>query len=409
MKNLFIDFGQDEVRTALVDDGRLVEVIVENKETVSVVGHIFSSTVKSILPSQFVFVDIGQEKNAFLCLEDKKELALYHDNKLTIKPGQQLLVQVIKDATGSKGACVTTQISFPSKNLVVFKAKEKEVGISKKIEVLGERNRLKKIANAILPEAYGIIFRTSSQGKQEDELSEELKRTLALSERILAIGKYAKPPSTVHKEGHFLQKTIGELGGEGIDKVIINDPDQKDFIYDICKALFGETLVAGSDFLGVYEGTIPLFTEYFLDSQLQKALYERVWLKCGGFIIIEQTEACVVIDVNTGKFSGSGNQQKTALKVNMEAAVEIARQIRLRNLSGMIIIDFIGLRSPHDKAKLHQLLRKEIKKDRVSVTIVGMTELGLMQLTRKKIREPLANYLLCRCPVCNGSGKIAKK
>ncbi len=409
MNNIIIDFSDNLVRTALVENGELVELFVDTENSVSIVGNIYSGIVKNILPSKFVFIDIGQEKKAFLSLEDSKEEELYEDGKLKIKVGSEILVQVIKDAYGTKGAGVTSQLSFSKDNIIIYKSNKKEIGISRKIEYIGERKRLKKIAEQVLPDGFSIILRTGSQGKKYEDILAEIQEMLCLSEKVFDKGRYIKAPAVVYKEADNLYKTLKILLKNNIDKVIINNWKKIEIVKDYVKRIKDLSESNLNEVVNYYDGEIPIFKEYFIETQIEKILYKKVWLKSGGFLIIEETEACVVIDVNTGKFLGNSNQQKTIIKTNFEAAVEIAKQIRLRNLSGMIIIDFIDMQKETDKLKLIDTMKKEVKRDSMSVNVLGMAYLGVMQITRKKTREPISSILLDTCTVCNGSGKIYTK
>ena len=402
MRQILVDYSEKIMRSALVVDGVVIELIIDKPRNSSIVDNIYVGIVKNILPSQFAFIDIGQEQNAFLHLSDNKECDLYTARKLNIKNGQRLLVQVIKDATGNKGAAVTTQISFSSKHLVIFKAKKREIGISKKIEDIQERVRLKKIADNLIPQNFGLIMRTESTSKAEEELRLELDDLLMKANEVIEKGKYAKETTAIYKDEHILFKTLKDLNLENADSIVINNKTE----FENLKKLIGLSNLTNK--LTLYNNEIPIFSYHMIESQIEKIFNKKVWLKSGGFLIIEQTEACVVIDVNTGKFSGNKNHRQSVLRTNLEATVEIARQLRLRNLSGIIIIDFIDMKDKEGIQKLHNLISKEIKKDRVSTRVIGMTQLGLMQLTRKKTREPLSKILEYECPHCNGIGKLRK-
>lgn len=402
MRQILIDYSQKLIRSALVEDNEVVEVIVDEPQHSSIVGNVYVGIVKNILPSQFAFVDIGQEYNAFLHLSDNKESDLYTGRRLNIKNGQRLLVQVIKDATGTKGAAVTTQISFSSRNLVIFKTNKREIGISKKIEDMKDRVDLKKIADNLIPKDFGLIMRTESIHKTEEELREELDKLLVIGREVIEKSKEVNEITTIYKDDYILYKALKELNVEDADRILINDRHE---IQNLRKVMQKNEL---SNKIDLYTGETPMFTYYMIESQIEKIFNKKVWLKSGGFLIIEQTEACVVIDVNTGKFSGNRNHVQSVLKINLEAAIEISKQLRLRNLSGMIIIDFIDMKDKDGVMKLYELLSQEIKKDRVPTRIIGMTKLGLMQVTRKKSREPLSKILEYECPRCKGLGRIRK-
>lgn len=398
MKNLLLDYGTNLVRIALLDNFELKDLILESKENRSAVFNIYVARIKNILPNQFVFLDIGQDKNAFLQLDDAKESGLFANGKLQIKQNDQLLVQVIKDATGSKGACATSQVSMPGKYLVLLtNAPNKEIGVSKKITDLDERKRLKDFAMSILEDNYGLIIRTSAENIKEDELLEEFNYLFEKVNNIINRSKYLKAPYAIYKEEYPGEKAIIDLYSSDVSNIYLEGIDNYE---SVCKIL-DKISVDAKDKLTIYNESRTLFDNFNIENTINKLLARKVWLKSGGFLLIEQTEACVVIDVNTGKNNKSGS----VLKTNLEACSVICKEIRLRNLSGMIIIDFIDMKNSEHKEMLVQTFTEYLQKDKLSTTIVGMTKLGLMQLTRKKYREPIANILLKPCNNCNGLGK----
>jgi len=379
-------------RAALLYESRLVEVLFGGGN--SVAGNIYAGIVDSILPSQFAFINIGLEKNAFLFIDDSREADLFTTaagkRALQLKQGQTLLVQALKDPSGEKGAYVTSRIGFKGRFAVLSKIMpgHPSVGISKKIEDAAERKRLKKITTRHLPAETEAVVRTNAAGCDEAELITELAQLAQLAARAETEWPHVKAPALVHSFG-TAAGDVSELFDHAVDEILVSG-----------EALFTEISSAAAGFFDgaesrvkLYAGEIPLFRAFGADAQLEKALHKKVWLKSGGFLVIEQTEACAVIDVNSGKFMGSKNHEQSVLKVNMEAAAEIARQLRLRNLGGIIIIDFIDMKEAKSVQALTDALALAVKQDRVATTIVGMTELGLMQLTRKKIRRPLAAEL----------------
>lgn len=409
MKCLYIDNGIKSIRIARTENGVLTELAIENRENETRVGNIYQAQVKNILPAKFAFLDIGAEKDAFLYLEDRKERHLYKPeaagkDKLSLKNGGETLVQVVKDETESKGACVTTQLSFTNKYFVLIKNCEgSEIGISQKILSASERERLKGIAAECIPKSYGIIIRTEAEGCGEDTLKALLKELIEKSEQLISCGANVKAPSLVYREENLLIKTTDRMLTKDIDKVFINKMEEG--LYKYFDSVYGGVLSK----LIIYDGQTPLFENYTINEQIEKALNKRVWLKSGGFIIIEQTEACVVIDVNSGKFIHGGSHAKTISKTNYEAAEEIARQIRLRNLSGMIIIDFINTEDANETEELLKRLKDALKNDRTPVNIACETELGVFILTRKRTHESLENILTVPCGCCNATGRIRRK
>lgn len=403
MKRILIDFLSSYIRTAVVEDGELTEIIIESKSKKFSIGNIYTGIIRKILPSQFAFVDIGASKNTFLYLNDKKEEKLYkynehkQKNELTIKQGQQIIVQMIKEAIGEKGAVVTTQLSFTGKYAVLM-YNENSIGVSKKIDDEEKRKELIEIAKKYLKDNYGLIMRTNCKDISENEISDEISKLMKLCKDIVEKGKYSKAPSIIYSAKYETEKIMNDYILYDNDEIIINDINEFNLFMDINN----DEIIKK---IKLYDNNIPMFEYYFIEKQIEKALHNKIWLKSGGFIIIEQTEAFNIIDVNTGKFTGK-NHRQTVLKTNEEAAFEIAKQIKLRNLSGMIIIDFIDMIFEDDRNYIYKILTIITKKDRINTNVVGMTQLGLMQLTRKKLRQPLSKILLHDCLCCNGVGKV---
>lgn len=401
MKKVFVDCFFNKTIIAVTENGNLIELIAEDKNEKISAGNIYSGTVKKILPYQFAFIDIGDSKNSFLHLSDKKEENLYKYNniknkkELIIKQGDEILVQVEKESSEIKGAVVTTQLSFTGKYSVLL-LNQSNISVSKKIEDEIQKQKLKEIAKETLPDNFGIILRTNCKNAKDDEISEEIKSLLKICSYVLDRGKYVKAPSLVYKGQNEIQKIIRDYNFSDDDEIIINK-----------ESLYNELISSKINIKNIilYQNDIPIFENYFIQKQIERAMHNKIWLKSGGFIIIEQTEACVVIDVNTGKYSGK-NHRQAVLKTNTEAALEVALQIRIRNLSGIIIIDFIDMNFEEDKKYITNLLKDEFKKDRINTFAVGMTELGLMQVTRKKIRQPLNKVLMCECKCCRGTGLV---
>ncbi len=417
MKRILVDYGRFR-RTALIHDGELIELAAEDAACAEAPtpGNIYAGLVKNVLPSNFVFIDIGCGKQAFLDLNDGRERGLL--DGAPIKPGREILVQVLKEPAGEKGASVTSQLSVSDRDLVIFAEAARgsnsgrvgdadgdeeafgRIGVSKKITSTAERRRLTEIVDGLLPEGCGAIVRTSAAGKTAEVLGEKITTLLKLSREIRERGAFAKAPSLVYGRDGVLTS----LMSEDVDSVIINASGE---LENVRRSV--EAVVPGSGVrVTLHEGNTPLFDEFFLENNVRKALEKRVWLNCGGFITIERTEACYVIDVNTGKFAGGSGHGATIFKTNMEAAKEIARQLRLRNLSGIIIIDFINMKKESEREGLYSYVKKLVKGDRLSVSVITMTPTGLMQLTRKKEREPLAAVLLRDCPTCGGTGAVAR-
>lgn len=380
MKTILIDFDNETVQTALIEDGRLIELLLDDRQKESIAGNIYLGIVKNVLQNQFIFINIGLEKNVFLDLNDSKEQDFRSET--TIRPHDHILIQIIRDETDEKGAAATTQISVSNNYLVLFRSNKQDIGISKKIENIAERKRLRKITEKLLPEGFEAIVRTGCEGISEDELFEKIQELVAKHENISNKSKFSTAPAIIQKEDYFLANTLNAILTNDIDRIIVNDESEILKIKAVADN-FGKISVDS------HTGELPIFSEHLLTSQIEEAFSRKVWLKSGGFIIIDHAEAGILIDVNSGKFVGKSSQQKTALKVDREAAAEIARQIRLRNLSGMLLIDFIDLRFEENRVIILKELEKELKKDRINVSIVGMMGHGLVMLTRKRTREAI--------------------
>ena len=401
MKRVLMDISADLTRIALAEDGELKELYYESKRDESLVGNIYAGRVANVMPNlQAAFVDIGVGKNGYYYYGNARAVSDAEKNAAKPKVGDTLILQVEKDAVGSKGAVLTANFSFPGKFLVLLPKDAGEIGVSRKITSSEERNRIREIAAELLPEGCGAIVRTNGEGKTKEEFEKEIA-VLAVKYEKLKHGEFMKPPVLLLQENHPVRRAARDFYAADVDEYVVND-----------KVAYEELLETG-DYNGetqpalkLHEDKIPLFESYFLESQSEKALQEHVWLKSGGFLVIEETEACVVIDVNTGKAAGKGDLQKTILKTNLEAAEEAAKQMRLRNLSGIIIIDFIDMADENAQKEVTKRLEAAVKKDRIKTVVVGMTELGLMQVTRKKTRPSLKRQMTTKCRACEGTGRL---
>ena len=397
MNRILVDETSYGTRIGVVENGTLVELIYEKKNSLPIVGNVYAGKIMNVLPGmQACFVDIGREKNAFLYYGDDKD-----NNGNIVKPkmGSDVIVQVEKAEIGAKGAVLTKRISFAGKFLVVIPGDDK-IGISKKITDSVERKRIKDIIEQLSPENYGIIVRTEGRDKSYEIYEKEIKRLVEKSEGVLSKAEYAKAPSLLYTEINGVEKVLRDLYNDSIDEIVVNSSLDYETLIKLCeeKDISPKKIV-------MYESDVPMFENYYVASQAKAAFSKHVWLKSGGFIIIEQTEACVVIDVNTGKYTGKADLQKTILKTNLEAADEIARQLRLRNLNGMIIVDFIDMKTEENRKILQKHLEEAVAKDRLQTIVVGMTELGLMQITRKKKRQSIQQLMTRSCHCCGGSGR----
>ncbi|MCB5286992.1 MAG: Rne/Rng family ribonuclease [Candidatus Cloacimonetes bacterium] len=410
-----------EKRVAILEDNRLVELFVERKDHQNPVGNIYKGTVKDVLPGMgAAFIEIGLERTAFLHYSDivLDFLDIYEDAKprkrvnpsdssqigKLLKPGQEIVVQVHKGPIGSKGARLTGQISVPGKYLVLFPNKNK-IAISRKIYNQNERGRIRNILTEVKDPAYGLIVRTESEGADEDDIRNEYKalaKTWRLIEKQLL---YAKAPICVFEENALENYLIRDLFNEYVDRLVIDD---KDFY----KSIIGQLEDISTDLIPsveLYKEASPIFDAWSIEKKIETIFHSRIYLPSGGNIKIEQTEALVAIDINTGSFTGKSHYEETVLKTNLEAAAESARQIRLRDLSGVIVIDFIDMSDDKAKAEVLDILRKGLKRDRAKNKVYPFTDLGMVEVTRKRMRATIMANFSEPCPFCNGSGRIVSK
>ena len=401
MKRVLMDISADLTRIALAENGELMELYYESKRDESLVGNIYAGRVANVMPNlQAAFVDIGVGKNGYYYYGNARAVSDAEKNLAKPKVGDTLILQVEKDAVSSKGAVLSANFSFPGKFLVLLPKDAGEIGVSRKITSSEERNRIREIVGELLPEGCGAIVRTNGEGKTREEFEKEIN---VLAEKVekLKTGEFIKPPALLLQENHPVKRAARDFYAPDVDEYVVNDKNAYEELLET-----GDYNGENQPALKLHEEKLPLFESYFLESQSEKALDEHVWLKSGGFLVIEETEACVVIDVNTGKAAGKGDLQKTILKTNLEAAEEAAKQMRLRNLSGIIIIDFIDMADPNAQKEVTKRLEAAVKKDRIKTVVVGMTELGLMQVTRKKTRPSLKRQMTTKCRACEGTGRL---
>lgn len=410
---MIVDIGTDGNRVALLEDGDLAEIYIEKPGTERMVANIYRGKVSSVLPGmQAAFVDIGYEKNAFLYAgdivakkeysedEDDTEARDYNINEL-VSVGQELTVQVIKEPIGTKGPRVTTNITLPGRHLVLLPDAD-YTGVSRRIENESERTKLKKIAESLKPDGMGLIVRTASEGMEEESFKDDLEFLLKLWDSIKDKEKKGPVPRCLHKDLGLVYRVVRDLFTRDVDKFVINDRDQYEKVVELVGIISPEL----KNRVELYSKDYDIFAFYQLESKLARALSRKVWLKCGGYLVIDRTEALTVIDVNTGKYVGGNNLEDTVLKTNIEAAAEIARQLRLRDIGGIIIIDFIDMHEHEHQQMVMDALKQALKKDRTRTTVVGMTGLGLIEMTRKKVRQELSTVLYIDCPCCEGTGKV---
>jgi len=410
-EEILINITPMESRVAVVENGVLQEVHVERTQRRGIVGNIYKGKVVRVLPGmQAAFVDIGLERAGFIHVG---EIASREGNAGTnetisalVHEGQSLVVQVTKDPIGSKGARLTTQLSIPSRYLV-YMPRTSHVGISLKIEDEAERERLKRvvaecIAAEGIAEAGGFILRTAADGAGADEILMDIRYVRRLWEQIRGQMQTASSPSVIYQDLSLAFRTLRDLVSPRIEKVRVDSRETFQKIVQFVDELMPE--IAGR--LEHYPGERPIFDLYGVEDEVQKALERKVPLKSGGYLIIDPAEAMSTIDVNTGAFVGHRNLEETIFKTNLEAATTIARQLRLRNLGGIIIIDFIDMQDEEHQRQVLRTLEKQLERDHAKTNMLGITELGLVQMTRKRTRESLEQVLCEPCSSCQGRGKL---
>lgn len=359
---------------------------------------------------QAAFVDIGLEKNSFLYVEDavpkkidefgREQGGEKKSINQILHKGQEIVVQIFKEPFGSKGARVTMNLTFPGRYLVLLPGCN-YIAISRRIDDENERNRLKSLAKSLLPTGVGAIIRTAAQGMSEKELSGDIKMLSKQWKRIQGKAVKSKAPSLLYADLALAERIIRDTATMSVNRILINNREMHEKMQETA-AVMAPSLVPKI----ILKETEDPFNMYNVQAQIEQALYRKVWLKSGGYLIIDQVEALTVIDVNTGKYVGKDNLSATILRTNLEAATEISRQLRLRNIGGIIIVDFIDMDKQDDKNELIAVLEKEVKKDRTKVTVLGLTRLGLVEMTRKKRGQSLMMTLEKECPFCQGKGRV---
>jgi ribonuclease G len=413
-EEILINVTPVETRVALVENGMLQEAYIERTSRKGIVGNIYKGKVVRVLPGmEAAFVDIGLERAAFIHASDVvtqsagEELAdapkTVPDIRTLLREGQSLVVQVTKDPIGTKGARLTTQLSIPSRYLV-FMPGVTHIGISQRIEDENERERLKSLVEAAAAEQEeiqgGYIIRTAAEGASPEDLIADMKYLHRLNQSIQERIAKVQAPAVVYQDLPLFIRTIRDLVRPQTEKVRIDSRESYQRVMEFVE----EFVTEFADKVEYYPGERPIFDLYSVEDEIQKALSRKVQLKSGGYVIIDQTEAMTTIDINTGAFVGHRNLEETIFKTNLEAARAISRQLRLRNLGGIIIIDFIDMEDPEHQRQVHRMLEKMLERDHAKTKITGVSELGLVEMTRKRTTESLGQVLCEPCPVCDGRG-----
>jgi ribonuclease G len=411
---ILINVTPRETRVAVVENGRLQELHLERTLSRGIVGNIFKGKVVRVLPGmQAAFVDIGLDKNGFLHAADiaRNDPAFAGQPLRDVPPiqdlvheGKSVYVQVLKDPIGSKGARLTMELSMPSRNLV-YLPNGFDIGISQKIESVEERDRLHALVSAQIAKHDlngGFIIRTLAESASDEDIANDMLFQQRHWGYVSSAMKEAKPASLIHEDVPLSLRTMRDLAHDDLEKIRIDSRETFDKAYDFAKDFMPELI----DKLEYYPGEQPLFGLYSIEQEIESAMHRKVMLKSGSDMIIDQTEAMTTIDVNTGSYVGRRNHEETLFKTNLEAATEIAHQLRLRNLGGIIIVDFIDMQSPKHKKQVLAALSTAIAKDRVKINVTDISPLGLVEITRKRTRESLEQVMCETCPVCNGRGTI---
>ncbi len=427
-KDIIINASEYETRLAILEDLKLVELLVERPASERMVGDIYKGVVKTVLPGmQAAFIDIGLEKSAFLHFSDikdsKRQLDLLYEAEFLeeeeekrktkrlpesiqeiLKEGEEILVQVTKEPIGTKGPRVTTQLSLAGRYVVLVPG-EDHVGVSRKIYDWTEKKRLKRLAYETKPEGFGCIVRTVAEGKQKRELKSDIKHLSRLWKKIVKQAEKKDAPALLYKDIGLVYSVLRDILTPEIENVVVDSKKEYKKILSYLKTV-AKPLRSK---VKLYEGEVPIFDAYNIEPEIEKMLDRKVWVKKGAYFVIDQTEAMVTIDVNTGRYVGKTTQESTVLRTNLEAAREIARQIRLRDIGGLIIVDFIDMESAENRKKVFEEFKASFKNDRSKNSILPISEFGLIEMTRERIRPSILHTLSETCPCCGGIGRVISK
>jgi ribonuclease G len=437
MKNqIIIHSSGKQTRVALLENGELAQLFIESEENQRTVGDIYYARVHKVMSGiRAAFIDLGMEKDAFLHFSDAgdhlgsyikmmngessitkaadKELQnfdkLSNNDKQVLagkllRNNQNLLVQIVKEPIGSKGPRVSTDITIAGRFLVLIPMGE-YIALSKKINNGKERRRLKGIVGSMLPDGFGVIVRTVAQNQDKEAIEEDMRTVLKKWERILNKLETAKPPALLYKDLDITESLIRDLFAKQYDRVLIDDYQ----LYKSVKSYVGQIAPKMVPSVQLYKGKDHVFDHVNIGHDVNSIFSPRVRMPSGGYLIFEQTEAMYVVDVNSGPYAAKEKQEDNSLKTNLEAAREIAKQLRLRDIGGIIVVDFIDLRDDKNRKKIYDELKKEFKKDRAKTNVIGMSDFGLIQITRQRIRPSVVNSVSKVCPTCGGGGTVVSQ
>jgi ribonuclease G len=437
LKQVLINVEDTEIRVACLEDSELVELYIESSEERSIVGNLYKGVVEDIVPGlQAAFVEIGLERRAFLHFSDfhpeyqiegrSRRPSLFKrfrkPSPSTSAPestasrksgraeemlykGQHVLVQVIKEEIGEKACRVTTNVSLPGRYLVLLPFSHQRGGVSRKITNIEERERLKRILNEIRTSEMAFIIRTVGYEATEDEIKRDVGFLQKKWAAIVRQFRHSHAPALVYNDHDIIYRLVRDTLRADTTEITIDSPRHMRFLHGALRQL----LPPLRSRVRLFTKKTNVFQEYGVERQIQKALQRKVWLKSGGYVIFDEAEALAAVDVNTGKYVGNKDQEETILQTNMEAAEVIARQLRLRDIGGIIVIDFIDMASRSNRDRVFQEFRKHLKRDRSKLTILPFSRFGLLEMTRKRVRQSLKNIVYTDCPYCSGSGKILAK
>jgi ribonuclease G len=422
-KEIVISCERLEKRVALLEGGRLEEFSIERESDRQISGSIYKGKVRNLEPGlKAMFVDIGLDKNAFLHYWDAIPAALdpgveaierqgkkRNQKRITANdipkiypPGSDIIVQVTKGPIGTKGPRITTNISLAGRYLVLMPYSD-QCGISRKIEDPKERQRLRRILTELnLPDGMGVIIRTVGEGQKARFFVRDLHVLLEQWMRIAGDLETVRAPKLLLAEPDLIERTVRDFLTDEVDRIVIDDLDAANRM----KELVGVISKRSQRKIKHYTEAVPIFERFNVDKQIDTALRRQVWLPCGGYLVIDETEALVAIDVNTGRNKGGKDQDKTILQTNLEAAEEIARQLRLRNIGGLIVLDFIDMRNQRDQKQVFTFFKEHVKRDKAKTHILPISQLGLMEMTRQRVQESISRAVYMECPSCKGKGII---
>lgn len=418
---IIINVGSNESRIAILEEGKLAELFVERPEEERMVGMIYKGMVTSVLPGmQAAFVDIDIPKRGFLPLsdllasdrayspflgesevEELEKKGQRRSIKEMLKPGDVILVQITKEPIGGKGPKLTTQLAIPGRFTVLLPG-EDHLGVSRKITNWKEKRRLKELVAPLRPEGMGVIVRTEGEGKGEKEFKSDINRLLKTWKKITKKAGKGKAPILLHRDVGITSSVVRDLFSSEVERMVVDSKREYRRILSYLRSVSSQLRTK----VEYYKGEEPIFDFYGIEKEIEKMLDRKVWLKRGSYIVIDHTEALVTIDVNSGRYVGRENLEETALRTNLEAAREITRQMRLRDIGGIIVIDFIDMEGRKNRDKVYQELRGAFKRDRANVSILPISDFGLVELTRQRIKPSFLYTFSEACPLCNGTGRV---